>query len=395
MKWFRHIVLSFGVSTAMLLSTEALAEDAFDRALALASQERYSESREVLEPLLGQETSSPRARLLHGILRVHEGKKGDAAAVFVRLTREYPDLFEAYNNLAVLYAEDGRLDEARETLLAILERRQEAVGFRNLGDIYVHLARQAYTRSRELDTGIEANGKRNPDLGRISGHVEASAAPAAAATAEARTRKTDGDSAKANSAKAPGVASISSATAAMAEAHARKIDDEPAEEPGTMSIVTTVLHNTCTVVSEFKDPGAADEARQWLQSRGDEIMDLRREKREFAEDYRVYMPPFASRKSATDVMQMLRNAGVSDVSVILRGPLKNGVSLGVYKEKKNVAERVASLEKRGISVLTMDNTKTVEEYTVIEARVGGTYDLLDTAWATRFPKHPIQRVDCV
>ena len=55
-------------------------------------------------------------------------------------------MFEAHNNLAVLYARVGRLDDAREALVAALELRPDAVVYANLGDVYMKLAERAYQR---------------------------------------------------------------------------------------------------------------------------------------------------------------------------------------------------------------------------------------------------------
>ena len=107
------------------------------------------------------------------------------------------------------------------------------------------------------------------------------------------------------------------------------------------------------------------------------------------------MPPLASRRQAMKQMQALRGEGIHDVSVILRGPLKNGISLGVYRDRRNVERRVARLRRLGYAVQLTGNSTRLEEYTVIEARVNGARDSLRAAWASRFPQHSIRHVDCI
>ena len=131
----------------------AAADDPLDRALALFAEERLSEARQALDPVLERDPGHPRARLLLGILDARTGRVGDAIRTFEALLRDYPTMFEPYNNLAVLYAVQGRLDEARETLLAALEHQPAAVVYENLGDVYSDLARRAYSRARSLDSG--------------------------------------------------------------------------------------------------------------------------------------------------------------------------------------------------------------------------------------------------
>ena len=144
------VLMALAMSAAILWSNAALSGDTLDRAISLAAEERYREARLTLDPLLEREPASSHARLLHGILRLHEGDRDEAIDTFRSLMRDFPDLFEAYNNLAVVYVQEGRLEDARGVLLGILERQPESIGYRNLGDIYVKLARGAYARAREL-----------------------------------------------------------------------------------------------------------------------------------------------------------------------------------------------------------------------------------------------------
>ena len=361
MTWIRRILLALGTTTATMLSTAALSDDALERAISLTSEERYPEARLLLDPLLESEQPSAHVRLLDGILRVYEGSREEAAVIFVGLTREFPDLFEAHNNLAVLHAEDGRLNEARATLLFILERRPEAVGYRNLGDIYVQLARHAYARGRELDPAGGEPAVQGQDMNGEPPLLDVSAAPAESGNASTR----------------PG-GNVGGAAGGLARANLDAGD----------------LHVACMVTGEFTDPSAAYDAQQLLLSYGGEILEVRQEQRQITSDYRVYMPPLESRKSAKQRMRALRSEGIRDVSVILHGPLRNAISLGVYSDKRNVNRRMARLERLGYSVRLADNTTRLEEYTVIEVRVNGTRDALRDAWAAHFPEQPIQHVEC-
>ena len=129
-------------------------EGAFERALLLTAEERHSEAREVLDPLLQRDPNHTQARLLHGVLRAREGRVGDAIEIFETIRRDHPDMSEPYNNLAVLYAVEGRLDDARRILLESLERRPDAVTYANLGKVYARLAQDANERARELDADV-------------------------------------------------------------------------------------------------------------------------------------------------------------------------------------------------------------------------------------------------
>ncbi len=91
-------------------------------------------------------------RFLKGILLTEMRRLPEAIEVFTALTRDEPKLPEPYNNLAVIYAAQGRFDKAREALeLAIKTHPSYSVAHENLGDLYAKLASIAYDKALELD----------------------------------------------------------------------------------------------------------------------------------------------------------------------------------------------------------------------------------------------------
>ena len=94
----------------------------------------------------------PQLRFLKGVAQADSGKPADAVATFTKLTEDYPELPEPYNNLAVLYANQNQLDKARTALeMAIRTNPSYATAQENLGDIYAKLASQAYNKALQLD----------------------------------------------------------------------------------------------------------------------------------------------------------------------------------------------------------------------------------------------------
>ena len=347
-------------SAAILLSAAAAAGDGFDRALSLASEGRHADARRLLAPLLESEPGDPQMRILHGILQLQEGRRDEAIAVFSGLARAYPDMFEAHNNLAVAYVEEGRLEEARAILAAILERSPSVVGYRNLGDIHVQLARRAIARSLELGGGTAGDGDEGRDAGGGLVHARDAAAPGSG----------------------------------TAGAEGQPSAAEPDAAPERPAHSVAALAEFCVATAEFRDMAAVEEARQWLQARGAERAHVARGSRETARDYRVFLPPFQSRSSARGKMRELQEKGVSDVAVVLSGALKNAVSLGVYAGEANAKRRMAQLEALGYTPVLEANTRAVAAYATIEARASGSYDALSHAWASRFPDQLVRQVDC-
>jgi tetratricopeptide (TPR) repeat protein len=80
------------------------------------------------------------------------GRPAEAIAVFSKLTEDYPELPEPYNNLAVLYARQKQYDKARTALeMAIRTYPGYATAYENLGDVHANLASQAYDKALQLD----------------------------------------------------------------------------------------------------------------------------------------------------------------------------------------------------------------------------------------------------
>ena len=106
---------------------------------------------------LAAKPRDPQMRFLKGVIQRDNGKTSDAIATFTRLTEDYPELPEPYNNLAVLYAGQSQFDKARTALeMAIRTNPSYATAHENLGDVYAKLASQAYTKALQLDNANQA-----------------------------------------------------------------------------------------------------------------------------------------------------------------------------------------------------------------------------------------------
>ena len=327
-------LLALCALAAVLSAAAASIDETLERVTALANENRVAEARKVLDPLLARDADHPRLRLLDGVLLAQEGRVRQAVEVFDRLRQDHPEMSEPWNNLAVLYAAEGRIDEAREALLAALERRPSAIGYANLSEIHAKLARRAWRRSQEL----AAKGAGGPASGGLV----------------------------ARSADAP---------------PARASDDSPAEPPA------------CLRGGGIEDRRVLAGLEEWLESRGAEVFALRRERHRRPGNFQVYLPPLADREAAAATVREIRDRGVRDIDVIRAGPLENGISFGVYRVAENTRRRAASLERLGYPVRTRKTGKVVHRYS-LEARVAAPPDALRAAWKKRFPDWPLESVDC-
>ncbi len=136
---------------ASLMFTLAHADDYADVSQ-LVRNGKLPEALTKAELYLATKPRDPQMRFLKGVIQRESGKTTDAISTFTRLTEDFPELPEPYNNLAVLYAGQSQFDKARTALeMAIRTNPSYATAHENLGDVYAKLASQAYNKALQLD----------------------------------------------------------------------------------------------------------------------------------------------------------------------------------------------------------------------------------------------------
>ena len=142
--------------TAALSAGVAHADDYADvNRLVRAGQ--LAEALTKADQYLAGKPRDPQMRFIKGVIQTEAGKPADAISTFTKITEDYPELPEPYNNLAVLYAGQSQFDKARAALeMAIRTNPSYATAHENLGDVYAKLASQAYSKALQLDGGNAA-----------------------------------------------------------------------------------------------------------------------------------------------------------------------------------------------------------------------------------------------
>ncbi len=139
-----------------LLAAPAFADDYADVGQLLRSG-KLPEAMVKADAYLATNPRDPQMRFLKGVIQRDSGKLPEAIATFTKLTEDYPELPEPYNNLAVLYAGQSQFDKARAALeMAIRTNPSYATAHENLGDVYAKLASQAYNKALQLDSANAA-----------------------------------------------------------------------------------------------------------------------------------------------------------------------------------------------------------------------------------------------
>ena len=224
----------------------------------------------------------PQLRFLRGVAQADSGKQNDAIATFTKLTEEYPELPEPYNNLAVLYVNQNQLDKSRAALeMAIRTNPSYATAHENLGDIYAKLASQAYSKALQLD-GSNASSVR-PKLALIrnlfTAETRSTARPVATApTPAAAPAPATAPAAVVATAKpaAPAVAPASSAPPAPAPVPAATPAPEAtapavAPAPAKPAPADTTVQDVTAAVQNWAAAWAAKDMKAYLASYGKEF----------------------------------------------------------------------------------------------------------------------------
>ena len=127
--------------------------DVLQDASRLIKQGQHGQALEQIDRYLVGKPKDAQARFLRGIALTEMNRTTEAIAVFQRLTEDYPELPEPYNNLAVIYAQQKQYEKAKGALeMAIRTHPSYATAHENLGDIYARLASQAYDKALQLDS---------------------------------------------------------------------------------------------------------------------------------------------------------------------------------------------------------------------------------------------------
>lgn len=139
------------------------ADTALTQASRLFREGKPDDALQALDAALRKAPRDPQLRFLYGVILNDQGRAGDALEVFRQLTQDFPELPEPYNNLAVLYASRGELDQARSALeSAVRALPSYSLAYENLGDVYLRMAVRSYERaSRPAGSSVNeaARGK--------------------------------------------------------------------------------------------------------------------------------------------------------------------------------------------------------------------------------------------
>ena len=339
--------------TALLGAGVAHAEDYSD-IIQLLKTGKAAEALVKADQRLAATPRDPQLRFLRGVAQADSGKQGEAITTFTKLTEEYPELPEPYNNLAVLYANQNQLDKARTALeMAIRTNPSYATAHENLGDIYAKLAGQAYNKALQLDA-TSANSVKpklalirdlfSADAASKSGRTAAAAPAPAAVVATQRPAAAPAAAAPAPVAPTPAPAAAAAPAPAPAPTAAA-----PAPAPATASDSSTQA--VTAAVQAWASAWAAKDMKAYLGAYD-----------------KSFDPPGNQNRSAWEKEREARIVGKSKISVKL-----SDIAVSVKGDKATARFRQAySADALNVtSRKTLDLVHNNGRWTIVRESTGG------------------------
>jgi len=143
----RAIIFGLAVGISAPLLAETLTD-----VQRLIKRGQYPQALAAVDVYLGSAPDDVQASFLKGVIYGEMNRTDEAIAVYTKLTEDYPEFPEPYNNLAVLYASQKQYERARMALeMAIQAHPSYATAYENRGDLYAKLASQAYGKAVQLE----------------------------------------------------------------------------------------------------------------------------------------------------------------------------------------------------------------------------------------------------
>ena len=351
------------VFTVLMLLGHLAAANTLAEIRALAADQHYAQALEQLDAYLAENPDDVEARLFRGVILTRQGNIDEAITTFDELSRDRPELPEPLNNLAVLYAAQGRYEDSREVLQRTIDLQPRYdTAHENLGDVYAKLANIAYERAFALD---ESNTNARDKASWMTRVLDTAPAadvppPGRAALPDLETRAAEQMEPQAKS-------------AAQAKAMARQIAA------------------ACYAAKGIESHAAARSVANWFVAKG---LNAREQTRSAEESifYEVYAPPLKNRAAVDEEMERMRADGFVDIMRINSGDLENGISVGAYRQLGNAERRVKNLRAKGYPVEFKPRDKTRTTYWVSIS--AGANREMRRQFTRAFPAYPLSESPC-
>jgi len=144
----------------LTLTAGAMAQDLtdIDTIETIANGGEIDRALNLLEDRINADPNDVEARFFKGLLQMQQNDLEAARETFEAITRDFPRLPEAFNNLAAIYVSQGEYEYARVALQSAVANAPEySAAQANLGDLHSKMALDAYRRALAIDPNDEAS----------------------------------------------------------------------------------------------------------------------------------------------------------------------------------------------------------------------------------------------
>jgi tetratricopeptide (TPR) repeat protein len=163
----------------------ALAQQPADKQLAtLLADQKWSDALALIDGQLKSRPNDAQLLMNRGAVLSSMNRNAEALAVFQKVAANNPQLPAAHNNMAVILAANGKYEEARAALeKAIRTHPAYATAYENLGDLYSHMAGDAYRKALQFDKNLKTAKPKLEMVGELTALAAGAPPPSTSAAA--------------------------------------------------------------------------------------------------------------------------------------------------------------------------------------------------------------------
>ena len=148
----RKIIASSVSALFLFVNTPTVASDPYEAIIAAQQDGRYLQALQQADKILVSNKDDVQALLIKGNVHRLMGNEAEASYIFKQIIKQHPNMPEAYNNLAVMYAQSGKMALAIETLQqAFATSASYSTAYKNLRTLYSEMASSAYRDALNIE----------------------------------------------------------------------------------------------------------------------------------------------------------------------------------------------------------------------------------------------------
>lgn len=369
----------------LFFTVVSIAEDvspSLDEVQQIVSQGDYAIALEKLQDIIQREPNNTEARFLSGVVHAQLGNTDKAVHVFNELTRQFPELSEPYNNLAVLYASQHEYEKARDALQHALKIQPDYdTAHENLGDVYIKMAAMSYEQSFSINSRnrraqskadiiakiLESRIKRGEliaiQYGPVSGDTVAATKPMPV--------------------KKPGDWQPVTAPPASPA-------DQPASSTASRKPPSTLQR--CYETGPVRTATELNNMMAWLQGKNAVVEKYKRPSE--MDTYKVYLAPVESRALAEGLIAKLKRSGIKDVFRIPSGRLQNAIAVGVYSLKTSAINRQRQLHDLGFDTQIKKQRSVIKRHWLMIDANRAESEVAPLPFSRKFPGFSLSKIGC-